>query len=488
MRQPFDFAELFTGPFMNSIAVVILAAGLGKRMGSDLPKALVPTIEKPLIEHVLATVKELNVERVVVVTGHAADKVGACVASAAQRLEFGATKILFALQEKQLGTGDAVRAALPQLKDFNGSVLILCADMPLVRKETLSKLIELHANEKATLSFVTLVTSEPASYGRVIRDAKTKRATKIIEARDCTAEQLEITEINAAMYVVDSAFLAPSVTELKCNNAQKEFYLTDIVERAANEGQTISTLVSTDSLEIQGVNTRLDLAAVNSALRRKTVVKFIEKGVIFDDPDSCFIDGTCSIGNGTRIGPNVQILGTSSIGNDVVIEGSAYIKDSQISNNVLIRFSVRAEKVTIGDNAKIGPFAHLRPGTALDVDVHIGNFVETKNAVIKCGAKANHLSYLGDCQVGENSNIGAGTITCNYDGYRKSHTEIGKGVFVGSNSSLVAPLTIEDGATIAAGSVITRKVEGDALAITRAEQVTKAGWSKRKRDVEGKKR
>jgi bifunctional UDP-N-acetylglucosamine pyrophosphorylase/glucosamine-1-phosphate N-acetyltransferase len=473
---------------MNSIAVVILAAGLGKRMGSDLPKALVSTIEKPLIEHVLATVKELNAERVVVVTGHAADKVRDCSLSAAQRLEFGATKVLFALQEKQLGTGDAVRAALPCLKDFHGSVLVLCADMPLVRQQTLAKLIELHGNEKATLSFITLVTSEPASYGRVIRDTKTKRPTKIIEARDCTAEQLAITEINAAMYVVDSAFLAPAVSELKNNNAQKEFYLTDIVERAANEGQTISTLVSTDSLEIQGVNTRLDLAAVNAALRRKAVAKFIEHGVIFDDPTSCFIDTNCSIGSGTRIGPNVQLLGASTVGNDVTIEGSAYIRDSQIGNNVLIRFSVRAEKASIGENAKVGPFAHLRPGTILAGDVHIGNFVETKNAVIKSGAKANHLSYLGDCHVGENSNIGAGTITCNYDGYRKSHTEIGKGVFVGSNSSLVAPLTIEDGATIAAGSVITRKVESDALAISRAEQVTKAGWSKRKREVESKKR
>jgi bifunctional UDP-N-acetylglucosamine pyrophosphorylase/glucosamine-1-phosphate N-acetyltransferase len=216
------------------------------------------------------------------------------------------------------------------------------------------------------------------------------------------------------------------------------------------------------------------------------VHSLIEKGVIIEDPASCFVSPTCQVAPGAHLGPQVQLLGNTKIGAGVKIEGNAYLTNTTVLDSALIRFGVRAENAIIGEGAKVGPFAHLRPGTQLSSNVHIGNFVETKNATIQEGAKANHLSYLGDCHIGTNSNIGAGTITCNYDGYRKSHTEIGNSVFVGSNTSLVAPVTIEDGATIAAGSVITKRVEKDSLAITRAEQVSKSGWSKRKRDVESK--
>ena len=467
----------------ESLAVLILAAGLGKRMGAGLPKVVVKTREKPLINHVLDVVDELDASKVIIVTGHKREIVESVVVEHRQK---AASSINFAYQEKQIGTGDAVKSAMPLLDDFTGLVLILYGDVPLVTTQTLKRFLKIHVESNATISLISFIVNEPNQYGRIVRDDSGKFVQKIVEARDCNEEQLKISEVNSGIYLVDSSFLIPAIKELKNENAQGEYYLTDILEHASKEGQTISALVLEDSQEVLGVNSFYDLSLVNEVLRMKSLQKFIEKGVIINNPQTVSIDSSASIDAGVEIGPNVQILGDSKISSGTKIEGTAYIKNSEIGNNAFIKFGVRMENAKLGDNCAIGPFVNLRPDTILENEVKIGNFVETKKAHLKMGAKANHLTYLGDCTVGTNSNIGAGTITCNYDGYTKSKTEIGNDVFIGSNTSLVAPVKIEDGATVGAGSVITKTVEKDSLAFTRSPQLAKSGWSKRKRDLSSK--
>lgn len=467
---------------MDNLAVIILAAGKGQRMGSELPKALITTVESPLIEHVLQTSLALKPELTVVVTGHQAQQVETSVASSLKNKNLENFTVKFARQSKQQGTGDAVKSALSALEGFSGTVLILCADMPLVTSKTLLALLNQHRQAKATISLLSLINPEPASYGRIIRDQKTQQILKIVEARDCRPEELAINEINASIYVVDSAFLAPAVNDLKSNNAQAEYYLTDIVEKAVNEGQSVAALVSHDISEIQGINTPYDLALVNQTLRLRKIKALIESGVKILDPNTCYIESGCKISPGVQIGPNTQIKGDCQLESGVVIEGSCYLKNVRIGKNSLLRFAVRAEDCSIGCETAIGPFAHLRPGTELQDAVHIGNFVETKKAQLGSGSKANHLTYLGDCQIGANTNIGAGTITCNYDGQHKHNTTIGNGVFVGSNSLFIAPVKIEDGAFVGAGSVITKDVEKDSLAFSRSPQISKPGWAKKRRE------
>jgi len=290
------------------------------------------------------------------------------------------------------------------------------------------------------------------------------------------------------VYAVDSSFLKPAIESLTNENAQKEYYLTDIVAKASKEGQTVCAFPLGDAREAAGVNTLADLAAVNAVLAERQIKQLQGAGVIFDQPQSCVIDPGVSIAPGARIGPQVQLRGDTSIAKDVVIEGSALIVNSTIHTGAEIRLASRIEDSTIGEETTVGPFAHVRPGTKLGAHCRIGNFVETKNATLADGAKASHLTYLGDCTVGADSNIGAGTITCNYDGYSKSTTTIGKGVFIGSNSSLVAPIEIGDGALVAAGSVITKNVPSDALGLGRAEQVNKPDWARARRDALQKRR
>ncbi len=469
------------------LALIVLAAGLGKRMQSDFPKVLARTGEASLIEHVLRSALPLKPSLTSIVVGHKGELVESEVSRVSKENNWDLDHVHFAHQPEQRGTGDAVKCALPILEGFRGNIMILCGDMPLVRESSLRSLLQLHEGSNATLTLMSLRTKDPAHYGRVLRDSKSKRVLGIVEARDCRPEQLAIDEINAAIYIVDSAFLAPAIKELKNENAQKEYYLTDIVSHAAREGQAVEALVMTDEQEIQGVNTRYELAMVNNTLREKRNKELLEAGVEILDPSSVYVDSQATIARGARIGPNVQILGKSSIAAGAIIEGTAYVMNSKIGEGAHLKLGVRIEDSVVGPKASVGPFAHLRPGTELGEEVKIGNFVETKKAKLSKGAKASHLTYLGDCTVGEEANIGAGTITCNYDGYEKFETTIGRDVFIGSNSSLVAPLKIEDGATIGAGSVITKGVEKDSLAFTRAPQVSKAGWSKRKRDLKGSK-
>jgi len=356
------------------------------------------------------------------------------------------------------------------------------ADHPLFTSETLSHFLAYHSFKKATVSMISFTAPPPHSYGRIIRGAKSE-VLRITEAKDCNPEELLISEANSGVYAVDSAFLKPAIESLTNNNAQKEYYLTDIVAKATQEGQTVCAFPLGDAREAAGVNTFADLAFVNSILAARQIDALQATGVLFDDPVSCSIDHSVTIEAGARIGPQVQLKGTTHIGPEVNLEGSSLLIDATVRKGAEVRLGCRIEGAVIGESATVGPFAHLRPGTNVGSHCRVGNFVETKNASLATGAKASHLTYLGDCTIGEESNIGAGTITCNYDGYKKSKTVLGKGVFIGSNSCLVAPVTIGDGALIAAGSVITKDVPADALALGRAEQTHKTGWAKARREA-----
>jgi len=370
---------------------------------------------------------------------------------------------------------------LPTISSFKGSVLILSGDMPLITDQTLKKFCSLHETSKATLSILSGNLLNPGSYGRIIRDQTTGEVLKIQEARDCNAKELLCQEVNSGVYLVDSAFLTPAVENLKNDNAQKEYYLTDIVGKAIEEGQRVCSLPVQNTEEMIGVNTVAELMQVERVFQRRLIEDLAGKGICFADPTSVTIHPESKIGSGVTIGPNTFILEGCTIGDGVTIEGSCYIRELTVGKNTVLRFGLRGEESSIGAECTVGPFAHIRPNTTLEDGVKIGNFVETKSAHLKKGAKASHLSYLGDCEVGAESNIGAGTIFCNYDGKKKSRTTIGEGVFIGSNSALVAPLNIADRAFVGAGSVITKDVSSESLALTRAEQKEIKGWAAKRR-------
>lgn len=462
---------------MENFATIILAAGLGKRTGSKLPKVLIESLEsKPLIGYVLETIKELSPSKLGIIVGYGKDLVSEASLSFCKDLP----NPDFCYQIEQRGTGDAVKAASQAFADWQGPVLILCGDMPLVKSDTLRNLILCHEQSKATLTLVTTSIPYDNAFGRVERD-KAGTPCAIVERKDCTVQQIAIPERNLGVYCVESAFLFSALERLGNNNAQGEYYLTDIVKLAADEGQTVVAIPCSSPEEALGVNDMSDLMLVNEELRKKTISSWARAGVKFLAPDSVFIDSKVQIEKGVTIGPSVQIFGDTRIGEGTLLEGSAIIKNSTIGKNCLIRLGAYLNEATLEDSVKIGPFVQIRPGSVLKKDVMIGNFVELKNAHLDEGVKANHLTYLGDCEVGANSNIGAGTITCNYDGVKKSRTVIGKNVFVGSNTALVAPVSLGDGAVIGAGSVITKKVEADSLTLTRAPQVSRSGWAKDRR-------
>ena len=461
---------------MEKFATVVLAAGLGKRTGSTLPKVLIETIEsKPLISYVLKTIEEIHPSLVSIIVGYQKELVRDRSLSFIGNLPIPS----FCNQERQLGTGDAVKASKEALSNWQGPVIILCGDMPLVKAETLRKLLEQHESSKATLSFVTTSVNFDNGFGRIIRDAD-GHPSAIVERKDCSSKEVSISERNLGIYCVESAFLFAALDRLENKNAQSEFYLTDIVKLAAAEGQTVIAIPCSSPEEAIGVNDLSDLMLVNEELRKQRIHAWAKLGVKFLAPESVFIDSNVKIEPGVIIGPSVQILGNSQIGENTIIEGTAVIKDSQIGKNCILRLGSYLSEAILDESVKIGPFVQIRPGSKLSKNVAIGNFVELKNAQLAEGVKANHLSYLGDCEIGQNTNIGAGTITCNYDGVKKSRTTIGKDVFIGSNTSLVAPVVLGDSAVIGAGSVITKNVEKESLALTRAPLVSKEGWAKRR--------
>ncbi|MGA1191210.1 MAG: bifunctional UDP-N-acetylglucosamine diphosphorylase/glucosamine-1-phosphate N-acetyltransferase GlmU [Bdellovibrionota bacterium] len=475
----------------ENLTIIILAAGKGTRIGGEAAKVLRNSFSGPLLQEVMKSAIGLHPEKILIVTGFQAEEVECAARGFLETIcnntvhkdgenRFSGS-LEFYRQTEQRGTGDAVKAAIPGLRGFSGEVLILCGDAPVILPSSLQSLIANHREQNATVSLLTAHLPEPASYGRILRSPETGELTGIREARDSSAEELQIQEVNSGVYVVDSAFLPGAISQLEPDNAQGEFYLTDIVGQAIQEGQrVVSSSCSSD--ELTGVNSHTDLNAVNAIQQRRIRDRFSAQGVSFLQPESVSIHPMAVIGAGVHIGPSVVIGENVQISNNVTIEGMSYITNATIGEGSTIKWGCRIDGARVGTGSSVGPFAHLRPGSRLGTNVKIGNFVEVKESTLGDEAKASHLSYLGDAHIGAGANIGAGTITCNYDGYTKSTTIVGDGAFIGSNSSLVAPVEIGHGATVGAGSIITKAVAADALAVTRAEQRELAGWSKKKRE------
>jgi bifunctional UDP-N-acetylglucosamine pyrophosphorylase / glucosamine-1-phosphate N-acetyltransferase len=450
----------------EDLDVVILAAGLGTRMKSATIKILHPAAGRPIIDYVLDLAADVCARPPIIVIGHQREAVQKAVGERAR----------FAVQEEQKGTGHAVLQAAPLLDEAR-HVLILSGDVPLTRPETLRRLLDEHQQSKNALTLLTMKLDDPAMYGRIVRDAD-GAVTRIVEAKDASEDEKAISEVNAGIYVFDAEHLFDNLRNLSTNNSQSEYYLTDVLGALRDSGKRVGAVIADDPIEALGVNSRADLASVEGEIQRRVVSKLMDDGVTFRNPGTVVIDSMVSIGNDTVVYPFVTIEGKTSIGSRCVIEPGVHLINVIVGDDVHLKTGTVAEDAVIENDASVGPYAHLRPGSKLGRHVKVGNFVETKKAVFGEGAKASHLSYIGDAEVGANVNIGAGTITCNYDGQKKHVTAIGKGAFVGSNSTLVAPVEIEESAYIAAGSVITHKVPARALAFGRSRQFNKEGWRK----------
>jgi len=456
---------------MQELGVILLAAGQGTRMKSALPKVLHPLAGRPLFLHALATAQRLAPSRVAIVIGHGAESV---------RQTYGADDVAWAIQETQLGTGHAVLCAKAPFADFSGDLLILSGDVPLIREETLRAMVERHRRRKTALTLLTASLERPAGYGRVIRGAA-GRVTGIVEEKDASDAQRQIREVNAGVYVASSAFLFAALSTVKNDNQQGEYYLPDIVAVGLAQGKLIESVQVADAREMLGVNTREDLAFMEKNLRERINRKWMLAGVTLKDPDTTYIDDSVTIGKDTVIGPNTQLRGKTIIGERCRIDGTALLTDVEIEDDVELKFSVVLTGSRIGAGAIIGPFAQLRPGTELGRKVHIGNFVEAKAAHIGDGTKANHLAYLGDVTIGRDSNIGAGTITCNYDGFQKYKTTIGDRVQVGSDTTLIAPIALGDDVYVATASTVRQDVPAGALVFNPREEKIREGWTEQKR-------
>ena len=464
-------------PKLNTpeLHVVVLAAGKGSRMHSTLPKVLHRVADKPLLAHVLDAAAGLMPTKAHIIIGHGKDQVKETFANYASSTKL---EINWVEQAEQLGTGDAVKSALPFIPD-NANVLMLTADVPLISTETLLSLSQAMAS--FSLTVLTAIVSDPTGLGRIIRDQE-NNMVGIIEQKDATPQQLAINEINSGIMCARSQHLKKWLMALNNDNAQQEYYLTDIVGLATAAGHLISAQSVKNSSEVEGINSRVQLAKVERVYQSQQIEKLMESGVTVIDPARLDLRGDVKVGTDTIIDINCVIAGTTEIGNNVQIGVNCIITNSKIADNSVIHANTIIESAQLGEAVNVGPFARLRPGTELANEVKIGNFVETKNAKLAAGAKANHLSYVGDSSVGENTNIGAGVITCNYDGANKHQTTIGSNVFVGSDSQLIAPVVIEDGATIAAGSTITNKVGHDQLALSRSRQRQIDNWQRPTKD------
>ncbi len=460
----------------SPLAAVVLCAGKGTRMKSEKAKVLHPILGRPLCAYPLKRALELGASPLVPVVGHQAAQVEKAI-----RAQFPSAALRFALQKEQRGTADAVRSAEEALKDFSGRVLILYGDVPLLRRETLEALVAAHEANKGPLSLVATVLEDPTGYGRVIRE--NGRVARIVEHKDCTPAQRAVRECNAGIYLVESSFLWRALAEIRPQNAQGEYYLTDLVEMAARLGPVAS--VEADATDTAGVNDRVELAARARVMQQRINERHMRAGVSLLDPASTFIEDDVTIGPDTEVGPMVTLAAGTVVGRDVTIGQGSVLTASRVANGTSIKPYSVFEEAQVGERCIIGPFSRLRPGTELAEDVHLGNFVETKKARIGKGSKASHLSYLGDAKIGSGVNIGAGTITCNYDGVNKHVTELGDGVFIGSDTQLVAPVSVGDGAYVGAGTTVTKNVPPGSLAVSRVPQVNKEGWVARKKARQG---
>lgn len=455
------------------LAGIVLAAGKGTRMKSDLPKGLHKVCGVPLAELACRAVREAGVERTIVVIGHGGERMQETLG---ERNEY-------AWQREQLGTGHAAMQAMDLLNEFEGPVLVVPGDAPLLSGAVLSALVDLHQSSGASCTLATARLADPTGYGRIVRD-KAGRIERIVEHKDASAVERMLDEVSTSVYCFDCAALRRALPSLSSANAQGEYYLTDAVEAIRNEGGTIEALVSDDQDLLVGVNDRWQLAQCDKLLRQRILYKHAVNGVTLLDPDTIYIGLDVEIGQDTVIEPNTQIYGSTRIGKGCLIGPNSKIDSCELGDGCTVLMS-HVIKAALGPGVKIGPFANIRPGAVLGEGVKVGNFVEIKNAELGDKVAVSHLTYIGDASIGANTNVGAGTITCNYDGFAKHRTEIGEDAFIGSNSTLVAPVRIGDGAMVAAGSVVTSDVPDDALAVGRARQEVKdnwvAQWRKRKR-------
>jgi bifunctional UDP-N-acetylglucosamine pyrophosphorylase/glucosamine-1-phosphate N-acetyltransferase len=455
------------------IHIVILAAGKGTRMKSALPKVLHRAGDRSLVDHVLRTAASVSPASIVVVVGHQADQVKESL-----RNRLG---LSFAVQDPQLGTGHALLQAEPLLRDATGTLVLLSGDVPLLRADTLASLLRRHEKRQAAATILTAVVPSPDGYGRILREGGQIEA--IVEHKDASPAEREIREINSGIYAFDIPPLFPALREIGSSNAQGEYYLPDLVRIYRRRGLTVETVRVDDPREILGVNSRRELADVAAILRANTNEALMSSGVTIVDPASTFIGVDVAIGPDTVIHPGVHLEGDTRIGAGCEIQSGVRIVNSTIDDDVAINNFCLVLDSHVARGAKIGPFAHLRPQSDVGEDAHVGNFVELKKTTLGRGSKANHLAYLGDATIGDKVNIGAGTITCNYDGTLKHPTVIEDGAFIGSDSQLIAPVRVGKGSYVAAGSSITDDVPPDSLAIARGKQVNKEGWVARKKKV-----
>lgn len=454
-----------------------MAAGKGTRLKSKHPKVLHAIGGKPLLAHVIrAAAKVVPAKDIFSIIGHEADKVREAVAS------YGTS---FVEQKEQRGTGHAIMQCREALRGYD-HVLVLSGDVPLIRVETIARVRDFHIAQKAAMTILTAIPPDPFGYGRIIRKKiggkTTDEVAAIVEQKSGSPAQLKIREINSGIYAFSVPELFARIDKLSTNNVHHEFYLTDVAELLTSDKKKVVALPATDANEVLGVNTRFELASLDALLRNEKAGELMAAGVTVFRPETCVFDADVQVGPDTVIEPFVQLLGSTTIGGDCVVRSYSVVKDSRIGDAVTIRNGSVIDDSTVDNGAIIGPYSHLRPASQIGENAHVGNFVETKKTRLGRGSKANHLTYLGDAEIGEGVNIGAGTITCNYDGVNKHKTTIDDGSFIGSDSTLVAPVKVGRGAYVGAASCITEDVPEDALALGRGRQVNKEGWAKAKRE------
>lgn len=450
---------------MNNIKVVIMAAGQGTRMKSKVPKVLHKVLDKTMIDYIIDASIDSGIEDICVVVGNKSAMVKAMLGD----------RVKYAVQKEQLGTGHAVM----QAEEFINScenVIVLNGDLPLIKSDTIKNLAEIHIKENNSATLITVDAENPEGYGRIVRD-KNMLFDKIIEQKDVTEEENKIKEINAGAYIFNSKDVIEALKEIKTNNEQKEYYLTDVLEILKNKNKKVGIMKSPDEVEFMGVNSKLQLAQVTKQMKKRINENFMLNGVTIEDPDNTYIGADVIIEADTVILPGTIIEGKTVIGTDCLIGPNTRITNSIIKDGVTIQSSTLLS-AEVDNYTIIGPFAYLRPNTKLGEHVKVGDFVEIKNSTVDDGTKINHLTYVGDADVGKNVNFGCGTVTVNYDGKNKYRTTIGDNVFIGCNTNLVAPVILEDNSFTAAGSTITHDVPKDSLSIARSKQVNKVGWRK----------
>lgn len=485
LRAEKSLSEAATNPPCNiepmssqDFAIAIMAAGKGTRLKSKRPKVLHEVGGKPLLAHVIRSAAEVVSPRnIFVIIGHEAERVRAAVAH---------TGVNFIVQAEQRGTGHAIQTARKELAQFS-NFLVLSGDAPLIRPETIRRMRDFHIAQDAAMTILTARPADPTGYGRVLREGSTDRVTAIVEQKSLRPEQSNLGEINSGFYAFHSKPLFANIDRLSTDNPHAEYYLTDMAALLVAGGHKVVAIRAEDPDEVLGGNTIAELVSLDANMRMRKARSLMSQGVTVFRPETCVIDEDVCVGADTTIEPFVQLLGKTSIGENCRIRSYSVISNSQIASDVNIRPGCIIDESSISSGAIIGPYSHMRPGSEIGEGAHIGNFVETKKVRMGRGSKANHLTYLGDAEIGAGVNVGAGTITCNYDGVSKHQTIIEDGVFVGSDSTLVAPVKIGHGAYIGAASCITDNVPPDSLALGRGMQVVKEGWARRKREERQKK-